>query len=234
MDRDRGSKLSMCGICGILALRGGRPATREELLPMTEVIFHRGPDDDGFYVAPPVALGFRRLSIVDLTGGHQPMSNEDGSVWIIFNGEIYNHKDIRAELERRGHRYTTKSDTETIVHAYEEYGDDCVHHLRGMFAFAIWDARRKRLFCARDRLGIKPFYYVMRDRRFAFASEIKALFELGGLRAQLNRRALPEFLALGYLADEQTMFEGIRKLPPGHSLSLTLDDPDSAGPAPQI
>lgn len=224
----------MCGICGVLALEGGRPATREELRPMTEAIFHRGPDDDGYHVAAPVAFGFRRLSIVDLTGGHQPMSNEDGTVWIIFNGEIYNHRDIRAELERRGHRYTTKSDTETIVHAYEEYGDDCVHHLRGMFAFAIWDARRKRLFCARDRLGIKPFYYTIYDRRFAFASEIKALFELPGLRAQLNRRALPEFFALGYLADDRTMFKGIRKLPAGHRLSLPLDGASPAVPAPQI
>ena len=224
----------MCGICGVLALEGGRPATREELRPMTEAIFHRGPDDDGFHVAAPVAFGFRRLSIVDLAGGHQPMSNEDGTVWIIFNGEIYNHQDIRAELERRGHRYSTKSDTETIVHAYEEYGDDCVHHLRGMFAFAIWDARRKRLFCARDRLGIKPFYYAIHDRRFAFASEMKALFELRGLRAQINRRALPEFFALGYLADDQTMFEGIRKLPPGHRMSLTLDGDNPAGELPRI
>jgi len=190
---------------------------------MTEVIFHRGPDDDGYHFAPPVAFGFRRLSIVDLAGGHQPMSNEDGTVWIIFNGEIYNHQEIRADLERRGHRYTTRSDTETIVHAYEEYGADCVHHLRGMFAFAIWDARRNRLFCARDRLGIKPLYYATVDGRFAFASEIKALLQLRGLRAELNRPALPEFFALGYLAGEETMFRGIYKLPPGHHLTITLD-----------
>jgi asparagine synthase (glutamine-hydrolysing) len=224
----------MCGICGVLALPGGRPATREELRTMTEAIFHRGPDDDGFHIAAPVALGFRRLSIVDLAGGHQPMSNEDGTVWIVFNGEIYNHKDIRAELERCGHRYSTKSDTETIVHAYEEYGADCVHHLRGMFAFAIWDARRKRLFCARDRLGIKPFYYTMHDGRFAFASEIKALFELPGIRARMNRPALPEFFALGYLANDQTMFEGIRKLQPGHRMSIALDGNESGESRPRI
>ena len=218
----------MCGICGVLALSGGRAATQEELRPMTSAIFHRGPDDDGYYVAAPAALGFRRLSIVDLAGGHQPMSNEDGTVWIVFNGEIYNHKEIRAELERRGHRYATKSDTETIVHAYEEYGDDCVQHLRGMFAFAIWDARRKRLFCVRDRLGIKPFYYTIHDGRFAFASEIKALLELPGLRAKMNRAALPEFFSLGYLADDQTMFEGIHKLQPGHRLSITLDGRNEA------
>ena len=224
----------MCGICGVLALLGGRSATLEELRAMTEAIFHRGPDDDGFHIAAPVAFGFRRLSIVDLTGGHQPMSNEDGTVWIVFNGEIYNHKDIRAELERRGHRYSTKSDTETIVHAYEEYGDDCVHHLRGMFAFAIWDARRKRLFCARDRLGIKPFYYTIHDGRFAFASEIKALLELPGIRARMNRAALPEFFALGYLANDQTMFDGIRKLQPGHRLSIALDGGDSGAARPRI
>jgi asparagine synthase (glutamine-hydrolysing) len=212
----------MCGICGILTLPGGRAASMEDVRAMTGILFHRGPDDEGFHLAPPVALGFRRLSIVDLAGGHQPMSNEDGTVWIIFNGEIYNHKDIRAELERRGHRYSTRSDTETIVHAYEEYGDDCVQHLRGMFAFAIWDSRRQRLFCARDRLGIKPFYYALSEGRFAFASEIKSLFELPGLRPEMNRRALPEFFALGYHAGEETLFAGIHKLLPGHRLSIEV------------
>src|SRR6202158_3275668 len=215
----------MCGITGVMQFGGAR-VEPETLRRMCAAMVHRGPDDEGIYTAGPVGIGMRRLSIVDLARGHQPMSNEDGTIWIVFNGEIYNHKDIRAELERRGHRYSTKSDTETIVHAYEEYGDDCVHHLRGMFAFAIWDARRKRLFCARDRLGIKPFYYTIHDRRFAFASEIKALLELPGLRAKMNRAALPEFFSLGYLADDQTMFEGVRKLPPGHRMSVTLDGRD--------
>jgi len=189
---------------------------------MANSIVHRGPDDSGFYVDSPVALGFRRLSIVDLSGGHQPMSNEDGTVWIVFNGEIYNHADLRPDLERRGHRYSTRSDTETIVHLYEEYGDDCVHHLRGMFAFAIWDSKNRRLFCARDRLGIKPLYFAERDGQFAFASEMKAIFELPGFQPKHNVAALPEFFALGYISDEQTLFDGVRKLLPGHRMSVDV------------
>jgi len=221
----------MCGICGVLALDRGSPISPAELRAMTGTLVHRGPDDDGYYTAGPVALGFRRLSIVDLAGGHQPMRSPDGDVWIIFNGEIYNHAELRPELERQGHRYTTRSDTETILHLYEEYGDDCVHHLRGMFAFAIWDARRQRLFCARDRLGIKPFYYALSRGRFAFASEIKALFELPDLRAKMNRGALPEFFALGYISSEETLFEQIRKLLPGYRLSIDLCGLD---PQPRI
>ena len=144
----------MCGICGILDLRTDR-FPGEELESMSRVLRHRGPDDRGSFHSSQVTLGFRRLSIVDLSRGHQPMCNEDRNVWIVFNGEIYNHAELRPGLEKRGHRFASNSDTETIVHLYEEYGDDCVSHLRGMFAFAIWDARRNRLFCARDRLGIK-------------------------------------------------------------------------------
>src|SRR6516162_2189306 len=147
----------MCGICGVLDLRGRRSG-EPHLKAMSNVLRHRGPDDEGGVALGPMAFGFRRLSIVDVAGGHQPMSNEDGTVWVVFNGEIYNDLELRPLLEKRGHRYASKSDTETIVHLYEEYGEDCVHHLRGMFAFAIWDARRNKLFCARDRLGIKPFY----------------------------------------------------------------------------
>jgi asparagine synthase (glutamine-hydrolysing) len=198
---------------------------------MADVLQHRGPDDDGYLTSGPVGFGFRRLAIVDLAGGHQPMSNEDGTVWIVFNGEIYNHADYRPELERCGHRYRTRSDTETILHLYEEFGDDCVHKLRGMFAFAIWDARRRRLFCARDRLGIKPFYYAIHDRRMLFASEIKALFEFPGFRPEMNRRMLPEFFALGYLSNEQTLYAGVRKLLPGHRMSLDLTATD---PVPRI
>ncbi len=215
----------MCGICGIVDRGGYGRASREDVEAMARTLTHRGPDEAGYYVHPPVALGFRRLSIVDLSGGHQPMSNEDGTIWIVFNGEIYNHAALRSDLEARGHRYSTRSDTETIVHLYEQYGPDCVEHLRGMFAFAIWDGRKKRLFCARDRLGIKPFYYTLRDGRFAFASEMKALFELPWVRAQMNRRALPEFFALGYLSARDTMFEGISRLLPGYRLSLALDKP---------
>jgi asparagine synthase (glutamine-hydrolysing) len=193
---------------------------------MAQAIFHRGPDDAGYYLNPPIAFGFRRLSIVDLSGGHQPMSNEDGTVWVIFNGEIYNHGDLRSTLEHLGHRYSTRSDTETIIHLYEEYGDECVHYLRGMFAFAIWDGRKRRLFCARDRLGIKPFYYTVNQGRFAFASEMKALFELPGFPPKINRRALPEFFSLGYLSSPETLFEEVLRLLPGHRLQLDLNSPN--------
>jgi asparagine synthase (glutamine-hydrolysing) len=212
----------MCGICGVLALNGERSFSREELQAMANSIRHRGPDDGGELLNGPAGLGFRRLSIIDVAGGHQPMSNEDGTVWIVFNGEIYNHAQLRPELERRGHRYATTSDTETIVHLYEEYGEDCVKQLRGMFGFAIWDIPRHRLFCARDRLGIKPFYYTIHNGQFAFGSEIKTLFELPKIRASLNRKALPEFFALGYLSADETMFAGVRKLMPGHRLTLDL------------
>ena len=216
----------MCGICGVLELRGGR-FREEDLHAMSNTLLHRGPDDQGNFLAGPVALGFRRLSIVDLAGGHQPMANEDGTIWIVFNGEIYNHRELRPALEQRGHRYATNSDTETILHLYEEYGQHCVHHLRGMFAFALWDARRKKLFCARDRLGIKPFYYAITGNRFVFASEAKALFEIPGFQPRLNRRALPEFFAFGYLSSDETLFEGVRKLLPGHHLQIELTNHDA-------
>ena len=216
----------MCGICGVLELRGGR-CREEDLRAMSNTLLHRGPDDHGELLAGPLAFGFRRLSIVDLAGGHQPMTNEDGSVWIVFNGEIYNHRELRPALERQGHRYATNSDTETILHLYEEYGADCVHHLRGMFAFAIWDTRQKKLFCARDRLGIKPFYYTIVRNRLAFASEIKALLELPGFQPRLNRPALPEFFAFGYISSDETLFEGVRKLSPGHRLQIDLTKQDA-------
>src|SRR6266478_3822760 len=211
----------MCGICGILDLRGNS-VSAEELKAMSNVLRHRGPDDQGRFFSGPLAFGFRRLSIVDLAGGHQPMTNEDGSVWIVFNGEIYNHAELRPGLQKRGHRFISNSDTETILHLYEEYGDDCVCHLRGMFAFAIWDTRRKRLFCARDRLGIKPFYYAMVGDRFTFSSEIKALLEVQGVRPRLNRDALPEFFAFGYLSSQETLFADVYKLLPGHRFYIDL------------
>jgi len=220
----------MCGICGILDLHTNRPPG-EELEAMSNVLRHRGPDDRGSFHSGPVAFGFRRLSIVDLSGGHQPMCNEDRSVWIVFNGEIYNHADLRTALEKRGHKFASNSDTETIVHLYEQYGDNCVSHLRGMFAFAIWDARRNRLLCARDRLGIKPLYYAMTDERFAFASEIKALFELRDLKARLNRCALPEFFTFGYLSSQETLYRNVYKLLPGHLLCVEMSDEN---PQPKV
>ncbi len=210
----------MCGICGIFNFDRGETVDADVLAAMNRRIVHRGPDDEGFYLAANVGLAMRRLSIIDLATGHQPMANEDGTVWLVFNGEIYNHQELRPGLESRGHHYRTHSDTETIIHLYEEYGRDCVRHLRGMFAFVIWDARKRLLFGARDRLGIKPFYYYLDNRRFLFASEIKALLAYPGLRAALNRSAIPEYLAFGYISSQETLFQSVRKLMPGHTLEL--------------
>jgi len=195
---------------------------------MTCAIRHRGPDDFGYYTDAHVALGHRRLSIIDLAAGHQPMSNEDGTAWIIYNGEIFNHTDVRPLLEQAGHRYATHCDTETIIHAYEEFGPSCLERFRGMFAFALWDKRRRTLWCARDRLGIKPFYYFWNGRLFAFASEIKALLEHPEISPRLEESLLPEYLAFGYLSGEQTLFSGIRKLMPGHWLELKFGDSEPA------
>jgi asparagine synthase (glutamine-hydrolysing) len=188
---------------------------------MNRQILHRGPDDEGFFVEENVGLAMRRLSIIDVKAGHQPLANEDRDIWIIFNGEIYNHCDLRKELEAKGHRYRTRSDTETVVHAYEEYGRGCVKHLRGMFAFAIWDRRRRVLFTARDRLGIKPFYYRWDGNAFLFGSEIKAILAYPEVAAEFNRGTLAEYLAFGYITGAETMFAGIRKLMPGHTLEVS-------------
>src|SRR5271170_6886653 len=210
----------MCGIAGILEFgRDGR-ANAAALREMCSVIRHRGPDDNGFYTDGAVGIGMRRLSIVDVAGGHQPISNEDGTLWIVFNGEIYNHIALREQLIARGHRYNTHSDTETIVHLYEEYDADCVQHLRGMFAFAIWNRNTKTLFIARDRLGIKPLYYKLTPERLLFASEIKAVLAHGGIRPEFNRSALPEYLAFGYLSSEETFYNGILKLLPGCTMTI--------------
>jgi asparagine synthase (glutamine-hydrolysing) len=214
----------MCGITGVLQFAGNArvhpDGGRESLRRMCDAIAHRGPDDEGVYVDGLAALGMRRLSIVDLATGQQPLSNEDGTVWIVFNGEIYNHSDLRPQLESRGHVYRTRSDTETIVHLYEEYGPDCVQHLRGMFAFAIWDARRQTLFLARDPLGIKPLYYQLSAERLIFGSEIKAILAPFALDARFNRAVLPEYLAFGYLSGEETFYAGVRKLMPGHWMEV--------------
>ena len=210
----------MCGICGAINFDRHQHIDRSALEVMNGQIVHRGPDESGFYLSENVGLAMRRLSIVDLKTGQQPMSNEDGSVWLVYNGEIYNHQELRPELETRGHRYRSLSDTETIVHLYEEYGRRCVQRLRGMFAFALWDARKRLLFAARDRLGIKPFYYRNTRQTFVFGSEIKALLAYPGVRSHLNRAGLPEYLAFGYLAGAGTLFEGIYKLPPACTLEV--------------
>ena len=187
---------------------------------MRDVITHRGPDDEGIFIDGAVGLGHRRLSIVDVAGGHQPMTNEDGSVHITYNGEIYNHADYREQLEARGHVYKTHCDTETILHLYEEHGASCVQHLRGMFAFAIWDQRRQQLFIARDRLGVKPLYYSHGDDGSVyFGSEIKALLAANALKPELNFAALPDYLANHATSGEETLFSGIKRLLPGHTLT---------------
>jgi asparagine synthase (glutamine-hydrolysing) len=211
----------MCGICGIFFPDHNRRVASDALAAMNRRIVHRGPDDEGSLVQENVGLAMRRLSIIDVQTGHQPISNEDGNLRIVFNGEIYNHQELRRDLEARGHRYRTKSDTETIVHLYEEYGDACVDLLRGMFAFAIWDQANRRLLLARDRLGIKPLYYRFSDGVLLFASEIKAIVAYPGVAAEFDRKTLAEYLAFGYIAGQETMYCGIRKLPPGHLLALS-------------
>jgi asparagine synthase (glutamine-hydrolysing) len=209
----------MCGIAGYLSLDSGGvpPAT---LARMTSIIEHRGPDDSGFYEDSVAHLGHRRLSIIDLAAGHQPLCNETGSLWIVYNGEIFNHTVVRERLEKLGHVYRTHSDTETIVHAYEQWGQECPVQLRGMFAFAIWDTERQKLFCCRDRLGIKPLYYYWDGRHFVFGSEIKALLEHPAVPRRLEESLLAETLAAGYSSGEQTLFHQIRKLMPGHTLTV--------------
>lgn len=208
----------MCGINGIaFSSRSGRTVDRALLERMRDVITYRGPDDQGSFIDGTVGLGHRRLSIVDVAAGHQPMTNEDGALRITYNGEIYNHADFRTELEAKGHVYQTHCDTETILHLYEEYGEHCVEHLRGMFAFAIWDRRRKELFIARDRLGVKPLYYVHTDDgSLYFGSEIKTLIEAGALKPEINYRALPDYLANHAPSGEDTLYRGVKRLLPGH------------------
>jgi len=210
----------MCGISGIAhSPRRKTDVSEAVLVRMRDVLQHRGPDDAGLFIEGPVGLAHRRLSIVDLATGHQPMSNEDGSLQIVFNGEIYNHADYRPDLMARGHIYFSNSDTETILHLYEEFGGHCVDHLRGMFAFAIWNRRTKEMFIARDRLGVKPLYYVhAEDGSLLFASEIKALLAANALRPELNSAALPDYLANRSTCDDTTLFRGVRRLLPGHTL----------------
>src|SRR5256712_4784159 len=209
----------MCGIAGIVKLDPEDVVEEARLVRMRDALRHRGPDDAGLWVDGPVGLGVRRLSIVDVVGGHQPMSNEDEAVWIVLNGEIYNHATLRPRLETLGHRYRTRSDTETILHLYEEDGDRGVERLSGMFAFAIWDRRRQHLLLARDRLGIKPLYYAVTDEELLFASEIKAILAAGTIQPTLNEAVIPEFLAARFVAGEETFFQGIRKLLPGRTLT---------------
>ena len=226
----------MCGIAGVAWTNDGAPPAWETLVRMTGVLAHRGPDAAGYYHSaidpalaleaggsaagflpgPGAALGHRRLSIIDLAGGQQPLCNEDGTVWIVFNGEIYNYRELRPGLEARGHAFHTASDTETIVHLYEEYGTACVEHLRGMFAFAIWDQRRRRLFLARDRMGQKPLFYRLEDNRLLFGSELKALLQVPDVPRRVDPAALDDYLTYQYVPHPECILEGFRKLPPAH------------------
>jgi len=213
----------MCAIAGIVKFDPRERVERSRLVHMADVQQHRGPDGAGLWMDGCVGLAHRRLAIIDVAGGHQPMSNEDDSVWIVFNGEIYNHVGLRREMQRAGHRYRTKSDTETILHLYESYGAGCVERLQGMFAFAIWDRRQRQLLLVRDRLGIKPLYYASTDRELLFASEIKGIVASGGLKSKFNETILPEYLANRYVAGEETFYRGVSKLLPGHLLEWSVE-----------
>jgi asparagine synthase (glutamine-hydrolysing) len=208
----------MCGIAGIVAVDRLDEDAPARAVRMRDVITHRGPDEAGLHVDERAALAHRRLSIVDLSTGQQPLSNEDGSVWVVFNGEIYNHREVRAELESCGHLYRTRSDTETIVHAYEQWGDECVHRFRGMFGFALWDAPRRRLLLVRDRLGIKPVYWTRTRDALLFGSEIKAILASDLIDPRPNYDVLPEVLSTRYTSGSETLFTGVHKLLPGHLL----------------
>jgi asparagine synthase (glutamine-hydrolysing) len=205
----------VCGICGKLRFDKDAEVSPRLIKSMADSISHRGPDDEGFYVRGQIGLGFRRLSIIDLSGGHQPLSNEDGTVWIIFNGEIYNYVELRDWLLTKGHIFRTKSDTEVIVHLYEEMGPNCVDRLRGMFAFAIWDARESSLLLARDRIGIKPVYYSVSETAVVFASEIKAILVDPEIQATIDVPQIDKVLSFNYLPGEDTLLRNVRKLPPG-------------------
>jgi asparagine synthase (glutamine-hydrolysing) len=208
----------MCGICGKLMLEPESVIPKALIKAMADAIRHRGPDDEGFYIAGPVGLGFRRLSIIDLSGGHQPLSNEDETVWIVFNGEIYNYQTLRQELVAKGHTFKTKSDTEVIVHLYEEYGVDCVQKLRGMFCFAIWDCGQKTMLLARDRVGIKPLYYYIGTNFLSFGSEIKAILADPSVNREVDPELIDRFLIYYYMPGGETLIRNLFKLEAGHIL----------------
>jgi asparagine synthase (glutamine-hydrolysing) len=210
----------MCGICGIVNFNATEAVDPHLLERMTSAQAHRGPDDHGYFVDGNAGLGHRRLSIIDLSGGKQPIFNEDGSVVVVFNGEIYNYADLTSDLMANGHRFATRSDTETIVHAYEQYGDECMRDFRGMFAFAIWDRRKKRLLLVRDRMGIKPVYYYAGSDFFVFASEIKSLLQHPKVPREIDKQAIDLYLTLRYVPGPRTMFKNIFKLQPGHLLTV--------------
>jgi asparagine synthase (glutamine-hydrolysing) len=208
----------MCGICGIYETGGDRNVSRATLKAMSDTISHRGPDDDGFYTCGGIGLAHRRLSIIDVAGGHQPLANEDDSIWIVFNGEIYNFEELNRRYLSSGHTFKTRSDTETIVHLYEELGEACFAEMRGMFALALWDGRRKRLLLARDRLGKKPLYYSWDGKRLLFGSEIKTLWKAGGVSKEMDLEALSDYFSFLYVPAPKTIYKQVKKLRPAHYL----------------
>jgi len=210
----------MCGIFGVFGSDGTRPADRQGLLRMGEVLARRGPDGGGLHTDGGLGIGMRRLSIIDLKTGDQPLANEDGSLWVVFNGEIYNYRELTAELLAKGHRFSTASDTEVLVHLYEDHGEACVDKLRGMFAFAVWNRSRRTLFLARDRLGIKPLYYGQTPHGFVFGSELKAVLQSPWVPREVDRRGVAAYLQFGYVPEALTILKGVAKLPPGHTLTV--------------
>ena len=215
----------MCGIAGIFDTRGQQDYPRELMQRMNDIQSHRGPDESGYHFEPGVAFAHRRLSIIDLSTGQQPLFNEDGSVVVVFNGEIYNYQELIPELTALGHRFHTRSDTEVIVHAWESWGEACVQRFRGMFAFALWDRNRQTFFMARDRLAVKPlFYAVLDDGQLLFGSELKSVLAHGGLSRDLDPLAVEEYFALGYVAEPRTVFKQALKLSPGHTLTWRRGD----------
>jgi len=211
----------MCGICGIVDIKSSHPINRDILLKMTQAMKHRGPDEQGFYHCGSVGLGSRRLSIIDLAGGRQPIANEDESMWIVFNGEIYNYRELCIYLQRKGHTFRTQTDTEVILHLYEEFGLDCVQHLNGIFAFAIWDISRQELTLARDRMGIKPLYYTETAHRFIFGSELKVILAHPEVKREIDLTSLNEYLTFEYVPSPRTIIRHIYRLEPGHILRYT-------------
>ena len=212
----------MCGIVGICALGAARPADEAVLREMLGTIRHRGPDEYGIYLDDGAALGHARLSIIDLDTGQQPIPNEDGSLWIVFNGEVFNHPELRVELERRGHRFSTRSDSEVVLHAYEEYGEDCVSRFNGQFAVAIWNSRERTLFLARDRLGVRPLFYTVADGALVFGSEIKAILAAPGVSAVPDPVALDQIFTYWSTLSPRTFFSGIEELPPAITCSSRM------------
>jgi asparagine synthase (glutamine-hydrolysing) len=213
----------MCGLTGIFEYERLTEVSKDLVHRMNETIVHRGPDDEGIFVGPGIGLGFRRLSIIDLSGGHQPISNEDGSIWVMLNGEIYNYPELRKEMLEKGHTLATRSDTETIVHLYEEYGEDCFARLRGMFAVVIWDSNQRKLLMARDRVGKKPLFYSADSKRVLFGSELKALLAGDNLSRDMDPQALSDYFSFGYIPAPKTIYRSVRKVLPGHYITVSRD-----------